>query len=58
MLRERIGAPRPPSERVDYERNVGIARAALGEAAFAAAWEAGRKQSLDAAVWTARELIG
>jgi predicted ATPase len=41
-LRETIGAPPPPCDRPDYERNVAAARAALGEKAFAAAWAQGR----------------
>jgi len=49
-LREAIGAPQPPSDR---ERHAGVqsrARAALGEKALAAAWDAGRALSVDEAV--------
>jgi hypothetical protein len=34
----------------EYERTVAEAHAALGEAAFAAAWAEGRAMSLDAAL--------
>jgi tetratricopeptide (TPR) repeat protein len=37
-------------DRADYERCVAVARAGLGEAAFAAAWAEGRALSLEAAV--------
>jgi hypothetical protein len=40
----------------DYQRTVDGARAALGEAAFAAAWAAGRAMSLQAAVAYALEI--
>jgi predicted ATPase/DNA-binding SARP family transcriptional activator len=49
-LREAIGAPLPPDERADYERQEAPVRAALHEAAFAAAWAAGRAMPLDDAV--------
>src|SRR5204863_5308408 len=42
VLRQAIGAPRAPFERVSYERSVADARAQLGEKAFAAAWAQGR----------------
>jgi DNA-binding CsgD family transcriptional regulator len=41
-LRETIGAPIPPIERAAYERMTGVARAHLGEKAFAAAWAEGQ----------------
>ncbi len=41
-LREVIGAPIPPVERVDYDHSVATARAQCGEKAFAAAWAEGR----------------
>src|SRR5207249_6580001 len=41
-VREALGTPLPPEDRVDQERIQGPLRTALGEAAFAAAWEAGR----------------
>jgi DNA-binding CsgD family transcriptional regulator/tetratricopeptide (TPR) repeat protein len=40
--REAAGRPVYALFRAEFERDVGIARAALGEAAFAAAWAAGR----------------
>jgi predicted ATPase/DNA-binding SARP family transcriptional activator len=47
---ETLGA-RPPVALVDeYERTVAEGRAALGEAAFAAAWAKGRAMSLEAAL--------
>jgi tetratricopeptide (TPR) repeat protein len=49
-LREAIGAPLPPSERVDYDRDVAGARAQLGEEAFAAAWAAGRAMTVEQAI--------
>jgi predicted ATPase/DNA-binding CsgD family transcriptional regulator len=42
VLREAISAPRPPFERVSYERAVAAARTQLGEQAFTAAWAEGR----------------
>jgi predicted ATPase/class 3 adenylate cyclase len=49
-LREAVGAPLSPHERAEYHRHVAATRAALGEEAFAAAWEAGRALSLEQAV--------
>jgi predicted ATPase/DNA-binding SARP family transcriptional activator len=46
-LRETTGAPTAPARRARLERAVADLRAALGEEAFAAAWEAGRKTSLE-----------
>jgi hypothetical protein len=40
----------PPRHRDDYERRVAAAKAALGEAAFAAAWAAGAALPLEQAV--------
>jgi non-specific serine/threonine protein kinase len=40
--RERVGRPVEGLFRAEYERDVAIARESLGEAAFAAAWAAGR----------------
>jgi predicted ATPase len=51
-LREAIGAPLPPAERAEHERSVAAVRTALGEAAFATAWEAGRARSLEEATRT------
>lgn len=49
-LRQKIGAPLTPVDRVDYERDVEAARRALGEEAFAAAWAEGRAMELEQAV--------
>jgi tetratricopeptide (TPR) repeat protein len=54
-LRETLGAPLPPVERPDYERDVTAARAALGEPTFTAVWEAGRSEPLAQAVSSALE---
>jgi len=52
VLREAIGAPRPPFERVRYERAVAAARIQLGEQAFDAAWAEGRTMTLEQALAT------
>jgi hypothetical protein len=44
-----------PSHRIDRERWIDVARAGLGEAAFAAAWAEGRALSLEEAVAFALE---
>jgi predicted ATPase len=49
-LREVLGAPLTPSDRAEYDRYVAAARAALDEAAFAAAWAEGRALPLDQAI--------
>ena len=49
-LREVNGTPVPPPELPMREENLVAARMGLGEEEFAAAWEAGRALSLDAAV--------
>ena len=49
-LRERMANPLQPRERAEYERYLNRAREALGEAAAAAGWEAGRALSLEQAV--------
>jgi len=41
-LREAIGAPLSPGERVRYDRDMSTVRAGLGEATFAAAWATGK----------------
>lgn len=41
-VREAIGSPLPPNERPDYEQNLAIVRAALGEETFAAERAQGR----------------
>jgi predicted ATPase len=52
-LWDRLGLPLAPEYREEHERQVAAARAALGEAAFAAAWAAGQRLSLEQAVATA-----
>jgi non-specific serine/threonine protein kinase len=49
-LREAIALPPDPADRPALEATVAGTRMALGEAGFAAAWEAGRALSLDEAV--------
>jgi hypothetical protein len=49
-LREAIGAPLPPVDRPAHEAAVQATRGLLGEAAFAAAWAAGRALPLEQAV--------
>ena len=49
-LRETIGAPQPPLEQAEVEQAVAEARAALGEAVWAAAFAAGRALSLEQAI--------
>ena len=46
-LRDAIGTPLPPAERISYERSMTDVRAQLGEAAFAAAWAEGRATPLE-----------
>jgi predicted ATPase/class 3 adenylate cyclase/DNA-binding CsgD family transcriptional regulator len=50
VLREAIGAPRAPFDRVSYERSVAGARALLGEQAFAAGWAQGRTMTPEQAL--------
>jgi predicted ATPase/DNA-binding SARP family transcriptional activator len=47
---ETLGARLPVADATDYERTVAEGRAALGEAAFAAAWAEGRAMSLQQAI--------
>ncbi len=49
-LRQKIGCRTAPAARATYERAVALARAQLGEEAFAAAWDAGAALSLDAVI--------
>jgi non-specific serine/threonine protein kinase len=49
-LRERVGAPRRPHGRADTERAAAPARAALGEAAWVAAFASGRALTLEEAI--------
>lgn len=55
VLREAIGALLPPRNRSRYERNVAATRSQLSEAAFRAAWAAGRVLTLEQAVAYALE---
>lgn len=52
-LREAVGVLLPPSDRADYDHQVSKVRSALGEAAFAGAWEKGRRLTLDEAIGSA-----
>ena len=45
-----MGTPLPPVEQPSYETTVQMTKAALGEAAFAAAWAAGQALTLEQAV--------
>jgi hypothetical protein len=54
-LCESLGTPLSPGERDEYERYVITARHGLGHEAFAAAWEAGRAVTWEAAVAYALE---
>ena len=54
-LREALGAPLQPIERVDYEQAVATARAHLGEEAFAFAWAEGRAMTAEQAVATGEQ---
>jgi hypothetical protein len=56
VLREAIGAPVETDERDAHERKVMAVRAALGEAAFAAAWAEGHQMPLEQAVALAMDL--
>jgi predicted ATPase/DNA-binding SARP family transcriptional activator len=49
-LRDSIGSPLPPKEHAARQRAADRVRAAIGETAFAAAWEEGRAMTLDQAV--------
>ena len=49
-LRASAGAPLPPADRDRYAALVAAVRAALGEAAFTAAWAEGQALPLDAAI--------
>lgn len=54
-LGESIGTVLIPAEQAEHERSVAIARAGLGESAFAAAWAAGQAMTLDEAIACALE---
>ena len=49
-LRERIGVLISPADRVLYEHQVGFARSALSEDAFASAWAEGRTMTMEQAI--------
>lgn len=49
-LRESINLPVSQDEQGQYEQNVAVARAALSQSAFAAAWNAGRAMTWEQAV--------
>jgi tetratricopeptide (TPR) repeat protein len=48
-LRDALGTPRPPNEQPEHKAQLHALRQALGEAAFTAAWDAGRTLSWDQA---------
>ena len=50
VLRESIKIPRPPMEQAEVDKTIVAVREALGEATFAAAWDAGRAMSWEQAV--------
>jgi predicted ATPase/class 3 adenylate cyclase len=52
-VRDVLGSARHPMDRSAVERAEGALRAALGDAAYAAAWNAGRALSLEEAVYEA-----
>jgi non-specific serine/threonine protein kinase len=54
-LREVASTPLPPYRRADHDRDLAAARAQLDEAAFAAAWAAGRAMAMEQAVAYALE---
>jgi hypothetical protein len=54
-LRAVIGAPRPPNEREEADRDLAALRATLGEAAFDSAWAAGRALTWEQAIEYALE---
>jgi hypothetical protein len=49
-LRDTIGSLLPPAEQEEMDERVSSGRMALGEEAFASAWDAGRAMTLDEAV--------
>jgi tetratricopeptide (TPR) repeat protein len=55
-LRAAMGAPRPPSERAAYERDVAAARAQLDDGTFMTAWREGQGMSPEQAVAYALEV--
>ncbi len=57
-LRESIGSFRPPLDQENMEKTMASVREALGEEAFAAAWEAGRAMTWEQAVEYALSTAG
>jgi len=49
-LRESLDAPRSPAEQAEVDKTIAAVREALGEDAFAAAWDAGRAMTWEQAV--------
>lgn len=56
-FRASIGVQWEPTDQAEYERSVSVARAVLGDAAFAAAWTSGQAMTLADAVDLARRLL-
>ncbi|MBI3461405.1 tetratricopeptide repeat protein [Candidatus Acetothermia bacterium] len=56
-VRETIGAPVPPCDHEDYERDIAAVRAGLGDTKFAKAWEGGRAMTLEQAIKFALEYL-
>ena len=54
-LRDVVGRPRLPSERVEPDTDLELARAALGDDEFAASWEEGQAMNLEQAIAYALE---
>ena len=54
-LRDEVGTPLHPPDRVERDRIAATARAQLGEDAFAATWAAGRAMTLEQAIAYALE---
>jgi DNA-binding NarL/FixJ family response regulator len=54
-LFEAMGQVVEPGDRTEYDRNAAVARAQLGDHAFAAAWEAGRAMTIEQAIAEASE---
>jgi predicted ATPase len=55
-LFDAMGQVVEPADRAEYDRNAAVARAQLGDTAFAAAWDAGRAMPLEQAIAEALEL--
>jgi len=56
-LREAAGVPLPENERADHDRYLATARRELGDEAFASAWDAGQRLSLEEAIDEALALV-